>query len=120
MADLDSNVPLSGGGDDRQSVVDGGGEGLLHQDGDSAVDRGQGQRHVRGRGGGDDHTVQVGLPDHLEGIRESPCPRGAGRGLERSGIRVGDGGQDRLGMIRDDAEVVPAHGAQADQAEPEG
>ena len=60
VADLDADAALAGGGDDRQRVFDRGGERLLDEDRQAALDGRQGQRQVGGRRRGDDDAVQLG------------------------------------------------------------
>ena len=119
MADLDRHPGRPARGNDRQRLRVRRGERLLHEDRHTARDRRVGQRPVEGRRGGDDDPVELGLGDHHHRIREAHGP-GLGRdGRDGLGVGIGDGGQERVGVPGDDAHVVAAHGAQADEADAE-
>ena len=119
VADLDRHAGCAAGGDDRQRLRVRRGKRLLHEDRHAALDRRVGQRAVEGRGRGDDDPVELGLGDHRHRVREARGTGLGGDGRDGVGVRVGDGGQERVRVPGHDAHVVAAHGAQADEADAE-
>ena len=64
---------------------------LLDEDGDPALDRGEGERQVGRRRRGDDDGVEVGLGEHRQRLGEALGAGRAAAAAERVGVRVGDG-----------------------------
>ena len=102
-------------GDDPVRFGRGRRQRLLDEDRDAAPERGQGERQMRGGRGRDHDRVEVRLGQHGERLGER---LGAGPGSSRpEGLRVevGDGDQSHVGQAAEDAEMVAAHRAEADQ-----
>ncbi len=88
---------------------------LLDEDRDAAPERRQGERQVRGGRGRDDDRVEVRLCQHRERLGECLGAGPGGRRAKGFRVEVGDGDQSHVGQAAQDAEVVPAHRAEADQ-----
>ena len=72
VADLERDALGARRGDELESLLDGRGERLLHQDGQAALDGCEGEGGVSRRGCGDDHRIDVGTADHVERVRIDP------------------------------------------------
>ena len=116
MADHQGDAGAAGGGDDVVALLDRGGDRLLDQDMDAALDAGQ-----------RDLAMQMGRRRDGDGIDaelEQALEIGDGRAAERARDEVALGAigidhahQLDAGQSGEDARVVGAHGADADHAD---
>ena len=95
------------------------GDGLLDQGHDAALDGLAGNGEVQTVGGGDDDALGLDLVHHLGrvGVERHAGGLGGGAGALEG---VGNGHELGLGLLGDEADVVAAHGAGADDGNADG
>ena len=92
--------------------------GFSTRTGDAALDRGERERHVGRRRGGDDDGVELRLARSSPAGRRTPGRR-TGRPRRRAASATGSAtaASGRHGRIEDHAQVVAAHRAEPDEAD---
>ena len=94
------------------------GQRLLDEDGDPALDRGQGQRQVAGGRRRDDDRVEVRLGQHGQRLAERWAPDRVLAAARAPGSGSATAASRTPGSAAEHAQVVAAHRPEADQPDP--
>ena len=119
MANLEGDATASCRSHEEEALLDGGGEGLFHEDRQAPFNR-RGSELDVGRGRRrDDHGVELRLVDHRQRIGPATGVGALASGSDRARIRIANRDEPAIGARRKVAEVVPPHRPQAGEPDTE-